>query len=75
MWCRAAFKAGGKREGKNSTHTYTHPREGGKNHLAFKMDIAEGIKVSVKILACHGYLKSTTRGESQSKSEKDGWYH
>ena len=39
------------------------------------MDIAEGIKVSVKILACHGYLKSTTRGESQSKSEKDRWYH
>ena len=29
MWCRPAFKAGGKREGKNNTHTYTRTHKGG----------------------------------------------
>ena len=30
MWCRAAFKAGGKREWKNNTHTYTHTQGRGR---------------------------------------------
>ena len=30
MWCRAAFKAGGKREEKNNTHTYTHTQGRGE---------------------------------------------
>ena len=29
MWCRAAFKAGGMREGKNNKQTYTHTQKGG----------------------------------------------
>ena len=28
MWCRAAFKAGGKRKGKINKHTYTHTHKG-----------------------------------------------